>query len=79
MVGGNWTSQHYLGKTATTYSSSGTYTLGNADGTGTPLFVGGCEVWASAAPALSPRIAEPTPSSAEGALLGTQALPRRPL
>ena len=44
-VGGNWTTQAYnYVQSATTYSSLGSYTLGNANGTGSPLFVGGCEV-----------------------------------
>ena len=43
MVGGNWTTTTVLSATPITYSSFGTYTLGNAGGTGSPLFVGGCE------------------------------------
>ena len=44
MVGGNWNgSQTNTSASATTYSSLGTYTLGNLNGTGSPLFVGGME------------------------------------
>ena len=42
-VGGNFTGGHYPPTNPLTTSSSGIYTLGNADGTG-PFFVGGCEV-----------------------------------
>ena len=41
MIGGDWSNN--LSKTATNYSSLGTYTLGATTGTGAPLFVGGVE------------------------------------
>ena len=70
MVGGNW-SLNVVTAAATTYSSLGSYTLGNADGTPSTSTASirsssaAPRRSASAAPAPSPRIAEPTPSSAE--------------
>ena len=43
-VGGNFTGSTYPAGSPFTSSSSGNYTLGTANGIGSPLFVGGCEV-----------------------------------
>ena len=42
-VGGNWTNGNSYSRTPLSCSALGTYTLGNADGTGAPLLVGGVE------------------------------------
>ena len=73
MVGGNWSGGR--SRTPLSCSAVGTYTLGNANGTGRHCSSAASRASALPAPVLSPRIAGPTPSLAEGLAPGLSAVP----